>query len=264
MLSEFLTFHQWGELQKGRSIANILELKEGEKVAALMCIPSESGPNREDITWKQPYFVFFATKNGIVKKTMLEEFANIRKDGIIAINIEPEDKLIGVQRTSGTDEIILITKNGQSIRFSENDVRHTGRNTIGVKGIELEENDAVVALSVVVPGSTLLVVGENGIGKRTDFKEYRLQSRGGKGVITMKTTDKTGVVVGALPVKDDDEVMLITEKGKMVRIPVKDVRETGRATQGVKLIELAEEDKLQAIAPVINEDKDEENQEPVS
>jgi len=213
---------------------------------------------------EQPYFVFFATKNGIVKKTMLEEFANIRKDGIIAINIESEDKLIGVQRTSGNNQIVLITKNGQSIRFSEDDVRPTGRNTIGVKGIELEENDAVVTLSIVVPGSTLLVVGENGIGKRTDFAEYRLQSRGGKGVITMKTTDKTGVVVGALPVKDDDEVMLITEKGKMVRIPVKDIRETGRATQGVKLIELAEEDKLQAIAPVINEDKNEENQNSAS
>jgi len=253
-----------GRTSKGRSIANILELKEGEKVAALMCIPSELGPNREDTTWKQPYFVFFATKNGIVKKTMLEEFANIRKDGIIAINIESEDKLIGVQRTSGNNQIVLITKNGQSIRFSEDDVRPTGRNTIGVKGIELEENDAVVTLSIVVPGSTLLVVGENGIGKRTDFAEYRLQSRGGKGVITMKTTDKTGVVVGALPVKDDDEVMLITEKGKMVRIPVKDIRETGRATQGVKLIELAEEDKLQAIAPVINEDKNEENQNSAS
>jgi len=270
---------QMGRAAKGRNIANILELKEGEKVAALMCIESKQGENREDLTWKQQLFIFFATRKGIVKKTALEEFENIRRGGIIAIKIEPDDAIVDVVKTKGSDEIVLITKNGQSIRFSEEDVRPMGRDTIGVKGITLEEGDAVVALTVIENNeeiisqtknkinpdntdtdnktdATLLVAGENGIGKRTCFNEYRKQSRGGKGVITMKTTDKTGFVVGALPVKDDDEVMLITEKGKMVRIRVKEIRETGRATQGVKLIELGEGDKLTAIAPVISDDNE--------
>jgi DNA gyrase subunit A len=142
-----------------------------------------------------------------------------------------------------------------SIRFSEEDVRSMGRPAAGVRGITLEKGDAVVALAVVDPKATLLVAGENGIGKRTAFDEYRRQSRGGKGIITMKTTEKTGGVVGALTVKDEDEVMLITTAGQMVRTFVKDIREAGRNTQGVKLINLEEKDKLQAIAPVISEEK---------
>lgn len=256
-----------GKAAKGRSIANFLELKEDEKIAALMCIPAKLGQNREDITWTQPYYIFFATKNGTVKKTGLEEYANIRKGGIIAINIEPDDMLIDVILTSGKDEVVLITREGMSIRFSEEDVRPMGRNATGVKGITLEKGDAVVALSVVKPDATLLVAGENGIGKRTSFDEYRLQSRGGKGIITMKTTEKTGKVIGALSVRDEDQVMLITEKGKLVRLRVKEIRETGRNTQGVKLIDVSDDDKLQAIAPVITEDEDEstlqENQEQV-
>lgn len=248
-----------GKAAKGRSIANFLELKEGEKIAALMCIPAKYGPNREDITWSQPNYIFFATKNGTVKKTALEEYANIRRDGIIAVNIEEGDTLIDVICTSGKDEVVLITREGMSIRFSEEDVRPMGRNTTGVKGITLEEGDAVVALSIVKPDATLLVAGENGIGKRTSFEEYRLQSRGGKGVITMKTTEKTGKVVGALSVRDEDQVMLITEKGKLVRLRVKDIRETGRNTQGVKLIDVAEGDRLQAIAPVIAEEDEDES-----
>lgn len=247
-----------GKAARGRSIANFLELKEGEKIAALMCIPSKSGQNHEDNVWKQPYYIFFATKNGIVKKTALEEFANIRKGGINAINIEPNDVLIDVILTSGKDEVVLITREGMSIRFSEEDVRPMGRNATGVKGITLEEGDAVVAISIVKQDATLLVAGENGIGKRTSFEEYRLQTRGGKGIITMKTTEKTGKVIGALSVRDEDQVMLITEKGKLVRLKVTDIRETGRNTQGVKLIDVAEGDKLQAIAPVIPEDEDEE------
>ena len=162
------------------------------------------------------------------------------------------------------DDVVLITKDGMSIRFSESDVRSMGRSAAGVKGITLEPGDAVVALAVVVPDATLLVAGENGIGKRTSFDEYlvhaesgvRKQSRGGKGRITMKITDKTGVVIGALPVQDADEIMLITSGGQMVRTFVKDIREAGRNTQGVKLIDLAEADKLQAIAPVISEQQE--------
>ena len=158
--------------------------------------------------------------------------------------------------TSGHDQVVLITRGGMSIRFSEEDVRAMGRPAAGVRGISLENEDRVVAQSILVADATLLVAGENGIGKRTPFDEYRVQSRGGKGIITMKTTEKTGGVVGALTVRDADEIMLITTAGQMVRTFVKDIREAGRNTQGVKLIELGEGDKLQAIAPVISEQQE--------
>ncbi|HZM01835.1 MAG TPA: DNA gyrase subunit A, partial [Candidatus Saccharimonadales bacterium] len=243
-----------GRAAKGRSIANLLELKAEEKIAALIRVLSKTGPNKEDMTWTQTGVLFFATRQGTVKKTGLQEFSNIRKGGIIAIGIEPGDALIDVKLTGGADEVILITREGQSIRFSEEEVRATGRPAAGVRGINLESSDAVVALAVVVSDSTLLVAGENGIGKRTDFGEYRLQSRAGKGIITMKTNEKTGQVVGALTVKDSDEIMLITVGGQMVRTRVGDIREAGRNTQGVKLINLDGADKLKAIAPVISEE----------
>ncbi|MGA2748728.1 MAG: DNA gyrase subunit A [Verrucomicrobiota bacterium] len=246
-----------GRAAKGRSIANLLELKAEEKIAALIRIVAKTGPNKEDQTWTQPHFIFFATQRGTVKKTSLQDFANVRKGGIIAIGIDPGDTLIDVKLTGGNDEVVLITRQGMSIRFSEQDVRAMGRPATGVRGINVEPSDAVVALAVVVPDATLLVAGENGVGKRTDFGEYRLQSRGGKGIITMKTTDRTGSVVGALTVKDADEIMLITVAGQMVRTRVSDIREAGRNTQGVKLIDLEGEDKLTAIAPVISEEKDE-------
>jgi len=246
-----------GRASKGRSIANLLELKQNETIAALIRIGSKTGPNKEDTTWQQPGFVFFATQQGTVKKTPLEDFANVRKGGIIAIGIEPGDVLIGARLTSGQDQVVLITRDGMSIRFSEEDVRAMGRPAAGVRGISLESSDGVVALATVMTDATLLVAGENGIGKRTPFDEYRIQSRGGKGIITMKTNEKTGRVVGALTVRDTDEMMMITAGGQMVRTFVKDIRETGRNTQGVKLIDLTETDKLQAIAPVISEQQEE-------
>jgi DNA gyrase subunit A len=246
-----------GRTAKGRSIANLLELKADEKIAALIRVTAKSGANKEDQTWQQPDFVFFATQQGTVKKTALADFGNIRKGGIIAIGIEQGDTLMGAKLTNGHNEVVLITREGMSIRFSEEDVRSMGRPASGVRGITLEKTDIVVALAVVVPDATLLVSGDNGIGKRTDFGEYRVQSRGGKGIITMKTNDKTGGVVGALTVKDADEIMLITVGGQMVRIAVNGIREAGRNTQGVKLINLDANDKLQAIAPVINEEKQE-------
>jgi len=241
---------------KGRSIANLLELKADEKVAAMIRIESKLSPNRENITWQQPGYLFFATQKGTVKKTALEEFGNVRKGGIIAINIEPGDTLIQAKLTSGTNEVILITQGGMSIRFLEEQVRPMGRPAGGVKGIELDEQDRVVALAIVGSDATLLVAGDNGIGKRTAFDEYRGQTRGGKGIITMKTTDKTGQVVGALPVRESDEIMLITTGGQLVRIKVGEIREAGRNTMGVKLINLETNDKLQAIAPVISEETD--------
>ena len=242
---------------KGRSIANLLELKAEEKVAAMIRIQSKLDDNRADITWSQPGYLFFTTQLGTVKKTALEEFGNVRKGGIIAIGIEPGDALIGVQLTTGTNEVVIITKGGMSIRFPEEDVRNMGRPAGGVKGITLDEGDAVVAAAIVVADATLLVAGANGIGKRTAFDEYRAQSRGGKGIITMKTGDKTGGVIGALTVRDQDEIMLITVGGQMVRTSVKDIREAGRNTMGVKLVNLDASDKLQAIAPVVVEEQQE-------
>jgi DNA gyrase subunit A len=242
-----------GRASKGRSIANLLEMKPGEKVAALIRVESKKDAQGNDNTWKSGGFVLFATQRGTVKKTSLEDFANCRKGGIIAIGIEPNDILIEARLTSGASEAVLITREGMSIRFEEMDVRSMGRPATGVRGINLEKDDHVVALAVVDSTATLLVAGENGIGKRTAFEEYRLQSRGGKGIITMKTNEKTGRVVGALTVIDKDEIMLLTQQGQMVRTPVKDIREAGRNTQGVKLINLTAGDKLTAIARVISE-----------
>src|SRR5450631_3649144 len=252
-----------GRASKGRSIANLLEFKAGEKVAALIRILSKTDANKVDITWNQSGELFFATQQGTVKKTSLNEFSNVRQGGIIAIGIDPGDTLIDVKLTRGStgegdpgDGVVLITRDGMSISFDESDVRSMGRAATGVRGISLEKGDAVVAAAIVVADATLLVAGENGIGKRTDFGEYRRQSRGGKGIITMKTNEKTGAVVGALTVRDQDEIMLITVGGQMVRIPVQGIREAGRNTQGVKLVNLAENDKLQAIAQDIGEDKE--------
>jgi DNA gyrase subunit A len=244
-----------GRASKGRNIANLLELKTGEKIVALLRIPSKRDGNGEDVTWKSGEFVFFATARGTVKKTSLEDFANTRRGGIIAIGIEQGDTLIDVKLTNGQSEPVLITAEGMSIRFEESDVRAMGRPAAGVRGITLEKGDEVVSLELANPKATLLVAGENGIGKRTSFDEYRLQSRGGKGIITMKTTDKTGKVIGALSVTDSDEMMLISASGKMVRTAVKDIREAGRNTQGVKLLSLDSKDKLTAIAPVISEEQ---------
>jgi len=245
-----------GRAAKGRSIANLLELKAGENVAALIRVLSKTNADKEDITWEQPGYIFFATKQGTVKKTALADFANVRKGGIIAIGIDQGDNLIEVKLTTGKDKVVLITRDGMSISFDEEDARPMGRPAGGVRGINLYKGDEVVALAIVVPDAKLLVAGENGIGKRTDFEEYRIQSRGGKGIITMKTNEKTGAVIGALTVRDNDEIMLITVGGQMVRIPVQGIREAGRNTQGVKLVNLAEKDKLQAIAPVVGEDKE--------
>ena len=242
-----------GRASKGRSIANLLELRADEKIQTLVRIVATYGANKEDLTWQQNYELFFVTRQGTIKRTALSDFQNVRKGGIIAITLDPGDNLVEVRLTTGQNEIVLITREGMSIRFNEDQVRSMGRNAAGVKGIELEKTDAIVACALVDADSRLLVAGENGIGKRTSFEEYRLQSRGGKGIITMKTGEKTGKVIGALTVRDTDELMLITVGGQMVRIPVLGIREAGRNTQGVKLIDLAEGDRLQAIAPVISE-----------
>ncbi|HET7238906.1 MAG TPA: DNA gyrase subunit A, partial [Terrimicrobiaceae bacterium] len=240
---------------KGRSIANLLELRSEEKIAATIRIQAQK---TDEETWSQDLHVVFSTRSGIVKKSNLNDFKNIRKGGIIAIKIEEDDCLIECRLTNGQDEIVLITHDGMSIRFHEEEMRDQGRDTVGVWGIRPEKSDYVVAAAVVNKDAQLLVAGENGLGKRTSFEEYRVQSRGGKGIITMKTTEKTGGVAGALTVRDADEIMLITNKGKMVRTRVAEIRETGRNAQGVKLIDLREGEKLQDIAPVVSETGDDE------
>jgi DNA gyrase subunit A len=244
---------------KGRSIANILNFQSGEQVAATLRVEATStgGPAGVDTTWNREKHILFATRSGIVKKSNLGDFANIRKGGIIAINIEEGDVLISASLTDGHDEIVMVTKQGMSIRFSEEELRDQGRATVGVWGIRPDKGDEVVSVSLVRPGNTLLVAGENGVGKRTPFEDYRAQSRGGKGVITMKTGDKTGLVVGGLSVTDTDEIMLITSGGQMVRTPVAQIRETGRIAMGVKLIDLPDGEKLQGIAPVVSQKEEE-------
>jgi DNA gyrase subunit A len=251
---------EMGRAAKGRSIANILELKPDEKIAATIRIQSKksgTGPNAVDQTWDENLHIVFATQSGIVKKSNLSDYANVRRGGIIAIQIEEGDRLIDAKPTNGNNEIVLITKDGMSLRFHEEQLRDQGRNTVGVWGIRPEKGDHVVAIAIVDPNAMLLVAGENGIGKRTPFDDYRRQSRGGKGIITMKTGEKTGDVVGALTVRETDEIMLITNKGQMVRTRVKEIRETGRNTMGVKLMDLRNGEKLQAIAPVVSQAEEE-------
>jgi DNA gyrase subunit A len=251
---------EMGRASKGRSIANLLELRTGEKIAATIRIQSKSsgtGPNAVDETWDEKLHIVFATRSGIVKKSNLSDYSNVRKGGIIAINIEEDDCLIDAVLTNGDNEIVLITSEGMSLRFHEDQLRDQGRNTVGVWGIRPEKGDHIVGIALVNNDAMLLVAGENGIGKRTAFDNYRTQKRGGKGIITMKTGDKTGRVVGALTVTDKDELMLITTKGQMVRTRVKEIRETGRNAQGVKLMDLRGAEKLQAIAPVVSQETEE-------
>jgi DNA gyrase subunit A len=251
---------EMGRAAKGRSIANILELRSDEKIAATIRIQSKksgTGANAVDQTWDENLHIVFATRTGIVKKSNLSDYRNVRKGGIIAIQVESDDCLIDAKLTNGNNEIVLITKEGMSLRFHEEQLRDQGRNTVGVWGIRPDKKDHIVALAIVDADAMLLVAGENGIGKRTPFDDYRRQSRGGKGIITMKTGEKTGAVVGALTVRDNDELMLITTKGQMVRTRVKEIRVVGRNTMGVKLMDLRNGEKLQAIAPVVSQEVEE-------
>ena len=214
---------------RGKALVNFLALEEGERVAAMATTR----------TFPDDRFLIFATKNGTVKKTVLSAYGNPREKGIIAIKLEEGDELLSAQITDGTRKVFLGTRNGMGIKFEETDVRAMGRDTTGVKGIELREGDVLVEMDLVEDSSTLLAVTEKGYGKRTDIAEYRQQGRGGTGVINVKVTEKNGPVVGVSSVTDTDHLLLITEQGILIRIAVSDVRETGRATMGVKLIDLA-------------------------
>lgn len=232
-------FPEGSRTAKGRSISNILEVQENEKIAAMICVKGFDETNES---------IVLATKNGVVKKTKLSDFRNFRKGGIIGINIDENDDLIGARLTTGEDEIVLITQNAQSIRFAETQLRDQGRATRGVRGIKLKsDTDEVVAIEIVNPEATLLAAGANGLGKRTSFDDYRQQSRGGTGIIAMKTEK----IAGVLSVVDSDEIMMFTKNGQAVRSPIKDVRISGRATSGVKLINLSDKDTLIGISKVV-------------
>ena len=283
---------------KGRSVKNLLNLRPEEKIASVLRIEAV-GTTDKDTTFDNSKFVIFGTRNGVVKRTNLSEFRNTQKNGIIAINIKEGDFLIGCQLTSGRDEIVLVTHEGMSLRFKEyaekveaktedepmdptdaaetsedeedseesegevkekGGLRDMGRQATGVRGIRLRKGDYVVSLTIVEAGAMLLVASENGLGKRSSFDEYGIKNRGGLGIITMKTTDKTGKVIAAIVVHEEDELMLMTTSGQSVRIPVNQIRETGRNAQGVKLLSLKGGELLQDIAKVISEKEEAEGE----
>jgi DNA gyrase subunit A len=243
---------QAGRAARGKAVVNLLNLEKDEKLSAFL-------PVRE---FQEGRYVVFATAKGTVKKTDLMAYANPRRSGIIAISLDEGDEVIGVRLSDGHQELILSTRMGQAIRFKEEEVRPMGRGAGGVRGITLEEGDRVVGMTAVSPGATLLAVAEMGYGKRTEMDEYRLTRRGGKGIITMKTTDKTGPVIGVRMVSDDDDIMLVTDGGKVIRTPVKGISVIGRNTQGVRLIDLAEGERVVGVARLAEkEEEDEGNKE---
>jgi DNA gyrase subunit A len=243
-----------GRAARGRSVANLLSFAPDENLSAFLPVP-------KDIRGK---YVFFATRRGQVKKTALEQFDNIRANGIIAINLEDGDELIGVRTTDGEQQIVLSTREGQAIRFNEEEVRPMGRGTYGVAGMEIEKNkkgeplDEVVSIATSREDETLLTVSEKGFGKRTEAAEYRLTHRGGKGVITMNVTDRTGKVISVRQVGTDDQVVLITDHSKVIRLAVKHVRITGRNAQGVHLVRLDDAEKVRAVVQLAEGVEDED------
>jgi len=237
---------------KGKAIANLVSLEEGEKIAAMLAV-KEFGEDK---------FIVMGTRRGVVKKAALSAFSNPRAGGIIAMGVEDGDAVIAVQVSDGTGEVFIGTRNGMAIRFEETDVRPMGRTAYGVRGISLRDDDYVVAMEVVRPGGTLLTVTEGGVGKRTEIDEYRVQSRGGVGIINIATTERNGPVVGTAYVQEGDELLLITQQGMILRMPANDVRSIGRATQGVKLIDIEEGDKVVSIARLVEKEEEEEPNQP--
>lgn len=237
-----------GRASRGRSIINLLEKEKEEEITAFVTVKEFS----------EDKYIVMATSQGTVKKTVLSAYSNVRKGGIIAINLEAGDKLVEAKLSEGNNDIIIGTKEGMAVRFNEKDVRDMGRTATGVRGIKLEKNDRVIGMIVVKNATTLLVVTEKGFGKRSEIEDYRLTHRGGKGVITVKTSDRNGSLIAMKEVNDADELVIITTGGMVIRQSVKDIRVMGRNTQGVRLIRLNEEDEIADIARVIPEDETEE------
>ncbi|MZQ82663.1 DNA gyrase subunit A [Paenibacillus sp. 5J-6] len=237
---------------RGTPIINLIQIEQGETINAV--IPVES--------FETDQFLFFATKQGVVKKTPIDDYSNIRKGGLIAINLRDDDDLIGVKLTDGNQGIIMGTKLGMSIHFPEQDVRSMGRSATGVKGIQLDEEDAVIDMDVVHEDNSVLIVTSKGFGKRTPVSEYRIQSRGGKGIKTLNVTDKNGPVVGLKVVQEDEDLMIITASGTVIRTSMDGISVMGRNTQGVRLINIREDDEVGTLARVQkNEDQNEDEED---
>lgn len=238
---------QAGRATKGKPIVNLVQMGSDEQIAAVLTVKEfAEGKN-----------IIFATKKGIVKKTALTAYANPRASGIIALGVEEGDALIGASLTNGEQDILLSTRDGQAIRFHEKEAREMGRVTVGVIGIRLDKKDEVVSLEVLQEGQTALSVTENGYGKRTALEEYRIQGRGGSGIITIKTTDRNGPVVGVIQVTNDENIMLITNLGKIIRIRVDQISVIGRNTQGFRLIHLEKDEKVVAFAKLAEKEDEE-------
>jgi DNA gyrase subunit A len=235
-----------GRAARGRALRNVLQLADGERVQATL--PVRSFDEAENA------FIILGTRKGVVKKTRLDAYANPRRGGIIAINLDGEDELIAGIHTNGEQEVLIASKNGKSIRFAETDVRAMGRTAAGVRGMGLSQGDEVVGMEILEPGATILTVTENGYGKRTPLGDYRVQKRGGQGIITIRTSDRNGKVVRVAQVVDDDEVMLITDRGKILRCKVSGISTMGRATQGVRVMNLADGEALAAMARLADRD----------
>ena len=233
---------------KGKSIANLVSMEDGERIAAMLAVKE----------FEEDRFVIMGSRQGVVKKTSLSAFSNPRAGGIIAMGVEEGDAVIAVQVTDGTGEVFIGTRNGMAIRFEETGVRPTGRTAYGVRGITLRDDDYVVAMAVVKPGGTLLTVTERGYGKRTEIDEYRLTSRGGFGVINISASERNGPVAGIAYVEKGDELLVITQQGMIIRMQTNDVRAIGRATQGVRLIDIEAEDKVVSIARLVEKEEEEE------
>jgi DNA gyrase subunit A len=232
---------------KGKSIANLVSMEDGEKIAAMLAVKE----------FEEDKFIVMGSRKGVVKKSSLSAFSNPRAGGIIAMGVEDGDAVIAVQVTDGAGQIFIGTRNGMAIRFEEGDVRPMGRTAYGVRGITLRDDDFVVAMEVVKPGGTLLTVTERGYGKRTEIDEYRVQSRGGVGVINISTSERNGPVVGIAYVEEGDELLVITQQGMIIRMQTNDVRAIGRATQGVRLIDIEADDKVVSIARLVEKEEDE-------
>ena len=230
---------------------NLIRCEPGEKVEAYVSVTE----------FDDEHYIVMATQNGIVKKTVLSAYGNPRKGGIYAIEIRENDKLIEAKITDGDNDILLGTREGKSIRFSESNIRPSGRKTMGVKGIALSsKQDEVVGMLIVKREGTILVATEKGYGKRTDIIQYRTQTRAGKGVMTMRTTDKVGKMVAIMEVVDQDDLIVITDRGVLMRQPVADIRTIGRVTQGVRLIKLDQGASISSITRVVHEDKKEKDE----
>ena len=238
-----------GPAGKGKAIANLVALDPDEKIAALETLREfPSDPGRQ--------FVVLGTRRGVVKRVDLSAFRHVRAGGIIAMGVDPDDAMMGAELTDGQGEIFMGTRTGMAIRFAQSDVRPMGRTARGVRGIRLREGDDVVAMTVVRPGATLLTVTENGYGKRTALGEYRVQSRGGVGIISIQASERNGRVAGVACVDGDDEVLLITQQGKVLRMVARDARPIGRATQGVRLIGIGEDDRVVSVARLVEREGD--------